>query len=470
MGSTGSSNFAGANNSSHGDDEVFVAKVTTDGALAWATYLGGSGSDGGRAIAVDAAENALVTGLTFSSDFAGANNSYHGGQDAYVAKISLADTSAAPTGVDLVAASDTGVSSSDDLTNLDNSTSGKTLQFEVSGTISGATVTVYADGTVIGSATAVGASATVTTNGTSDLADDSRSITARQTEPGKEESADCPALSICVDTAALHPPCLPASSEDLLILLAKRAERTLTTRGIELGGMFYTSDELMALRAEMAAGNNQVDRLSVRYNPWDLGAVWVVSPIGGSFLEAPAIDSVMRGTTEYQWRGLKRAVRERFDQPRHLLVNRSPFFRVGGVPFCLPWARQAMSAFVPRKHAFSRSEKRLSRSFLVLHRLTVRATLDKAPTQPPACRASARRPDSMARGPAHPPAGSRPKTGLSPSGRRKTDWRQPREPTPPRSNLPHQVAQFPAAWQGGAGRFSPKSERSVNGEAARKRF
>jgi putative transposase len=126
-------------------------------------------------------------------------------------------------------------------------------------------------------------------------------------------------LEMWQDSAAVHPPCLPATSEELLVLLARRAERTLTTRGIELGGMFYTSDELMALRPELAAGNHRIDRLSVRYNPWDLGAVWVISPIDGSFLEATAIDSVMQGMTEYQWKVLKRAVRERFDQPEHLL-------------------------------------------------------------------------------------------------------------------------------------------------------
>ena len=126
-------------------------------------------------------------------------------------------------------------------------------------------------------------------------------------------------LEMWHDSAAVHPPCLPATSEELLVLLARRAERTLTTRGIELGGMFYTSDELMALRPELAAGNHRVERLSVRYNPWDLGAVWVISPIDGSFLEATAIDSAMQGMTEYQWKVLKRAVRERFDQPEHLL-------------------------------------------------------------------------------------------------------------------------------------------------------
>jgi putative transposase len=135
----------------------------------------------------------------------------------------------------------------------------------------------------------------------------------------KHPTSSMTRLEMWQDSAALHPPCLPASSEELLVLLAKRAERTLTARGIELGGMFYSSDELMALRAELAAGNHRVDRLSVRYTPWDLGAVWIVSPIDGSFLNATAIDSVMQGMTEYQWKVLKRAVRERFDQPEHIL-------------------------------------------------------------------------------------------------------------------------------------------------------
>lgn len=126
-------------------------------------------------------------------------------------------------------------------------------------------------------------------------------------------------LEMWHDSAALHPPCLPASPDELVVLLAKRAERTLTNRGIELGGMFYASDELMALRAEVAADNHPSQRLAVRYNPWDLGAIWVVSPLDGSFLRASAVDTVMQGMTEYQWKVLKRAVRERFDQPEHLL-------------------------------------------------------------------------------------------------------------------------------------------------------
>jgi putative transposase len=126
-------------------------------------------------------------------------------------------------------------------------------------------------------------------------------------------------LEMWQESAAIHPPSLPSSAEELLVLLSKRAERTLTARGIELGGMFYSSDDLMALRSQFAASNLQVDHLAIRYNPWDLGQVWALNLLDGSFLQAVAIDPVMKGMTEYQWKVLKRAVRDRFDRPEHQL-------------------------------------------------------------------------------------------------------------------------------------------------------
>ena len=116
---------------------------------------------------------------------------------------------AAPTGVDLLAASDSGASSTDNLTNRDNSTAAKALQFQVNGTIAGATVTLFADGTAIGTATAGGTSTTITTNGTFDLADGGRSFAARQTESGKAQSAASAALGVTVDTAAPVTPAAP---------------------------------------------------------------------------------------------------------------------------------------------------------------------------------------------------------------------------------------------------------------------
>ena len=47
-GLTNSTDLAGANNSYHGGEyDAFVAKVKPDGTLAWATYLGGSGISNG---------------------------------------------------------------------------------------------------------------------------------------------------------------------------------------------------------------------------------------------------------------------------------------------------------------------------------------------------------------------------------------------------------------------------------------
>ena len=126
-------------------------------------------------------------------------------------------------------------------------------------------------------------------------------------------------LEMWRQNAEEHPPCLPASPDDLVVLLAKRVERTLSSRGVELNGMFYNADELMALRADLAANNHPAERFQVRYNPWDLGHAWVLNPLDQRYLKVSASDEAMRGMTEYQWKVLRRAVRERFDQPEHVL-------------------------------------------------------------------------------------------------------------------------------------------------------
>lgn len=126
-------------------------------------------------------------------------------------------------------------------------------------------------------------------------------------------------LEMWQECALEHPPCLPASPDDLVMLLARRVERTLSVRGIELSGMFYNSDELMALRAEVAAHNLATERFQIRYNPWDLGHAWALNPLDRRYLRLTAADPVMNGMTEYQWKVLRRAVRDRFEKPDHLL-------------------------------------------------------------------------------------------------------------------------------------------------------
>jgi hypothetical protein len=94
-GFTASTDFptsAGAPDRSHngGVNDAFVAKLDPSGAtLVSSTYLGGSGDDSGRAIAVDEkGKSAHVAGTTASSDFPTTDRafdrSYNGGGDAFV--------------------------------------------------------------------------------------------------------------------------------------------------------------------------------------------------------------------------------------------------------------------------------------------------------------------------------------------------------------------------------------------------
>jgi hypothetical protein len=62
--------FQSQNNAGAGAGTVFVSKLNSAGtALIYSTYLGGSGGDSGFGIALDAANNAYVTGATYSQDF-----------------------------------------------------------------------------------------------------------------------------------------------------------------------------------------------------------------------------------------------------------------------------------------------------------------------------------------------------------------------------------------------------------------
>ena len=103
-GRTSSSNFPttpGAYDQTYnGGDDAFVTKINPAGSapLLYSTFLGGSSGATGNndrwmAIAVDAAANAYVTGLTASSDFPTTVGAYdrtaNGGQDAFVTKLDM---------------------------------------------------------------------------------------------------------------------------------------------------------------------------------------------------------------------------------------------------------------------------------------------------------------------------------------------------------------------------------------------
>ena len=93
-GYTASTNFPTKNPlqaSNAGSSDVFVAKINSAGPeLSYSTYLGGSGFDYAKGIAVDGSGNAYVTGYTASTNFPTKNPlqaSKSGSNDAFIAKI-----------------------------------------------------------------------------------------------------------------------------------------------------------------------------------------------------------------------------------------------------------------------------------------------------------------------------------------------------------------------------------------------
>jgi hypothetical protein len=77
-----------------GSTDAFVTVLDSTGALAYSTYLGGSGLDVATAIAVDGNGNAFVTGYTQSTDFPTTSGAVQkasaGGDDAFVTQFSSA--------------------------------------------------------------------------------------------------------------------------------------------------------------------------------------------------------------------------------------------------------------------------------------------------------------------------------------------------------------------------------------------
>ncbi len=72
-----------------GDRDAFVVKLKSDGAHVWSSCLGGDENDYGRGIAVDDGNNVVVTGQTESSDWisGGWDSALDGSTDGFVVKI-----------------------------------------------------------------------------------------------------------------------------------------------------------------------------------------------------------------------------------------------------------------------------------------------------------------------------------------------------------------------------------------------
>jgi hypothetical protein len=108
--------FGALQQTNAGGTDAFVAKLDTNGALVYLTYLGGAAFDTANAITVDAAGDAFVAGYTDSSPFPGVKatslqGQYAGGDDAFVAQVN-------PAGSGLVYATYLGGAGSDQATGI----------------------------------------------------------------------------------------------------------------------------------------------------------------------------------------------------------------------------------------------------------------------------------------------------------------------------------------------------------------
>ena len=105
----------------------------------------------------------------------------------------------APSKPDLTAASDSGTSSTDNLTNVATPTFTGTAE-------AGSTVTIYSDGVAVGSGVAIGG---VYATATSVLGDGAHSITAKATDTAGNTGAASAALAVTIDTTAPATPSAP---------------------------------------------------------------------------------------------------------------------------------------------------------------------------------------------------------------------------------------------------------------------
>ena len=95
LGTTDSNNFpvpGGYDTTQNGDRDIVVGRLTDSGTnLLWASFIGGSGSDAARSVAVDVVGNVVVVGETKSPDMpvlSAYDSTLNGKRDAYIAKLS----------------------------------------------------------------------------------------------------------------------------------------------------------------------------------------------------------------------------------------------------------------------------------------------------------------------------------------------------------------------------------------------
>jgi hypothetical protein len=185
--------FQGSNGGGmFGGTDGFVARLTATGTLSYSSYLGGSGNDEARGVALDPRAAAYVAGWTSSTDLPGTSGAYQaanaGGDDAFVAKILPRPSAPAITTV----SSDTGYSASDRITN------DQTLS--ITGTADpSVTVTLERAGVGVLGSVAANGSGVWTYTYSATLTEDTYAFSARANSSGVLSDYSAPEFLVSVD-------------------------------------------------------------------------------------------------------------------------------------------------------------------------------------------------------------------------------------------------------------------------------
>ncbi|WP_125181596.1 Mu transposase C-terminal domain-containing protein [Thiohalobacter thiocyanaticus] len=111
--------------------------------------------------------------------------------------------------------------------------------------------------------------------------------------------------------AADYPVPLPADPNDFDALIGGVRYRSVTHKGVEMSGLFYNSKEL----AEMRLKWGSTFRATVRYNPCDLGHIYVIDPETNQPLRVDALrKDYSTGLSEWQHKLCKKYAREYLDR------------------------------------------------------------------------------------------------------------------------------------------------------------
>jgi putative transposase len=103
------------------------------------------------------------------------------------------------------------------------------------------------------------------------------------------------------------PPALPASNQELKILIGSITTRKVSRHGVEFEGLFYNNSDLARLRSSSLKSEKAI----IKYDPTDLSRIYVKNPHTEQFLEVMAVSQdYTKGLSLWQHKVVKQFARE----------------------------------------------------------------------------------------------------------------------------------------------------------------